>query len=194
MSKPIDDYTKSWETHTLAPALQHRPERKPHFETPSGIDIERVYLPTDPDLDYPDKLGFPGEYPYTRGVQATMYRGQLWTMRQYAGYATAEESNRRYRYLLEQGQTGLSVAFDLPTQIGYDADDPIASGEVGKVGVSISCLDDMAQLLESIPLDQVSTSMTINAPAAILLAMYIAVAKRQGVEISRLRYNSKRYS
>jgi len=187
MSKPIDDYIKSWETHTLAPALQRRPERKPHFETPSGIDIERVYLPTDPDPDYPDKLGFPGEYPYTRGVQATMYRGQLWTMRQYAGYATAEESNRRYRYLLEQGQTGLSVAFDLPTQIGYDADDPIASGEVGKVGVSISCLDDMAQLLESIPLDQVSTSMTINAPAAILLAMYIAVAKRQGVEISRLR-------
>ena len=187
MSKPIDDYTKSWETHTLAPALQRRPERKPHFKTPSGIDIERVYLPTDLDPDYPDKLGFPGEYPYTRGVQATMYRGQLWTMRQYAGYATAEESNRRYRYLLEQGQTGLSVAFDLPTQIGYDADDPIASGEVGKVGVSISCLDDMAQLLESIPLDQVSTSMTINAPAAILLAMYIAVAKRQGVEISRLR-------
>ena len=187
MSKPIDDYKKSWETHTLAPALQRRPERKPNFETPSGIDIERVYLPTTPDPDYPDKLGFPGEYPYTRGVQATMYRGQLWTMRQYAGYATAEESNHRYRYLLEQGQTGLSVAFDLPTQIGYDADDPIASGEVGKVGVSISCLDDMAQLLESIPLDQVSTSMTINAPAAILLAMYIAVAKRQGVEISRLR-------
>jgi len=187
MSKPLDDYTKSWEMHTLTPALQRRPERKPHFETPSGIVIERVYLPTDPDPDYPDKLSFPGEYPYTRGVQATMYRGQLWTMRQYAGYATAEESNRRYRYLLEQGQTGLSVAFDLPTQIGYDADDPIASGEVGKVGVSISCLDDMAQLLESIPLDQVSTSMTINAPAAILLAMYIAVAKRQGVEISRLR-------
>ena len=187
MSKPLDDYTKSWETHTLAPVLQRRPERKSHFETPSGIDIERIYLPTDADPDYPDKLGFPGEYPYTRGVQATMYRGQLWTMRQYAGYATAQESNRRYRYLLEQGQTGLSVAFDLPTQIGYDADDPIASGEVGKVGVSISCLDDMAQLLESIPLDQVSTSMTINAPASILLAMYIAVAKRQGVEISRLR-------
>jgi len=187
MSKPLNDFTKSWETHTLAPALQRRPERKPHFETPSGITIERVYLPTDPDPDYPDKLGFPGEYPYTRGVQATMYRGQLWTMRQYAGYATAEESNRRYRYLLEQGQTGLSVAFDLPTQIGYDADDPIASGEVGKVGVSISCLDDMAQLFERIPLDQVSTSMTINAPAAILLAMYIAVAKRQGVEISQLR-------
>ena len=187
MSKPLEDYTKSWETHTLAPVLQRRPERKSHFETPSGIDIERIYLPTDADPDYPDKLGFPGEYPYTRGVQATMYRGQLWTMRQYAGYATAQESNRRYRYLLEQGQTGLSVAFDLPTQIGYDADDPIASGEVGKVGVSISCLDDMAQLLESIPLDQVSTSMTINAPASILLAMYIAVAKRQGVEISRLR-------
>ena len=187
MSKPLDDYTKSWETHTLAPALQRRPERKSHFETPSGIDIERVYLPTNPDPDYPLKLGFPGEYPYTRGVQATMYRGRLWTMRQYAGYASAEESNQRYRYLLEQGQTGLSVAFDLPTQIGYDADDPIASGEVGKVGVSISCLDDMAQLMENIPLDQVSTSMTINAPAAILLAMYIAVAKRQGVEISRLR-------
>jgi len=187
MKKPLDDYAKSWETHTLAPALQRRPERKPHFETPSGIVIERVYLPTDPDPDYPDKVGFPGEYPYTRGVQATMYRGQLWTMRQYAGYASAEESNRRYRYLLEQGQTGLSVAFDLPTQIGYDADDPIASGEVGKVGVSISCLDDMVQLFESIPLGQVSTSMTINAPAAILLAMYIAVAKRQGVEISQLR-------
>jgi methylmalonyl-CoA mutase N-terminal domain/subunit len=185
MSKAIDDAFKKWETNTLAPTLQHHPERKPHFETPSGIPCKRFYMPSD--HDYLNQLGFPGEYPYTRGVQATMYRGLLWTMRQYAGYASAEDSNHRYRYLLEQGQTGLSVAFDLPTQIGYDADDPIASGEVGKVGVSISCLDDMAQLFKDIPLDQVSTSMTINAPAAILLAMYIAIAKQQGVKISRLR-------
>jgi len=134
-----------------------------------------------------DQLGFPGEYPYTRGVQPTMYRGRFWTMRQYAGYATSEESNRRYRYLLEQGQTGLSVAFDLPTQIGFDADDPLSQGEVGKVGVSISSLDDMEMLFHQIPLDKVSTSMTINAPAAILLAMYIAVARRQGVKITALR-------
>lgn len=185
MSKAIDDAFKKWEANTLAPTLQHHPERKPHFETPSGIPCKRFYMPSD--HDYLNQLGFPGEYPYTRGVQATMYRGLLWTMRQYAGYASAEDSNLRYRYLLEQGQTGLSVAFDLPTQIGYDADDPIASGEVGKVGVSISCLDDMAQLFKDIPLDQVSTSMTINAPAAILLAMYIAIAKQQGVKISRLR-------
>ncbi len=134
-----------------------------------------------------DKLGFPGEYPFTRGVQPSMYRGRFWTMRQYAGYATAEESNWRYRYLLEQGQTGLSVAFDLPTQIGYDADDPMALGEVGKVGVSISSLEDMAILFNEIPLGKVSTSMTINAPASILLAMYIAVAKKQGVEARQLR-------
>jgi methylmalonyl-CoA mutase N-terminal domain/subunit len=185
MSKAIDDAFKKWEANTLAPTLQRHPERKPHFKTPSGIPCKRFHLPSD--HDYLNQLGFPGEYPFTRGVQATMYRGLLWTMRQYAGYASAEDSNLRYRYLLEQGQTGLSVAFDLPTQIGYDADDPIASGEVGKVGVSISCLDDMAQLFKNIPLDQVSTSMTINAPAAILLAMYIAIAKQQGVEISRLR-------
>ena len=146
-----------------------------------------MLTPADPDPDYMDKLGFPGEYPFTRGVQPSMYRGRFWTMRQYAGYATAEESNRRYRYLLEQGQTGLSVAFDLPTQIGYDADDPLALGEVGKVGVSISSLEDMAILFNEIPLDKVSTSMTINAPASILLAMYIAVAKKQGVEARQLR-------
>ena len=134
-----------------------------------------------------DELGFPGEYPFTRGVQPTMYRSRLWTMRQYAGFATAEESNRRYRYLLDHGQTGLSVAFDLPTQIGYDADDPIAHGEVGKVGVSISSLEDMQQLFKDIPLDKVSTSMTINAPAGVLLAMYIAVARKQGADVSRLR-------
>ncbi|MBC8496893.1 MAG: methylmalonyl-CoA mutase family protein [Chloroflexi bacterium] len=144
-------------------------------------------LPSDGDPNYVEKLGFPGEYPFTRGVQPTMYRSRFWTMRQYAGYASAEESNARYRYLLDQGQTGLSVAFDLPTQIGYDADDPIASGEVGKVGVSISSLQDMETLFSEIPLERVSTSMTINAPAAILLAMYIAVAKRQGVEPGKLR-------
>ena len=187
MSEKLDDALKTWQEKILEPALKRRPERKDHFKTSSGINLKRFYLPTVPDPGYPAQIGFPGEYPFTRGVQATMYRGLLWTMRQYAGYATAEESNRRYRYLLDQGLTGLSVAFDLPSQIGYDADDPIASGEVGKVGVSISCLNDMERLFEGIPLDQVSTSMTINAPAAILLAMYIAVAKRQGADISKLR-------
>ncbi|HEX7975047.1 MAG TPA: methylmalonyl-CoA mutase family protein [Anaerolineales bacterium] len=162
-------------------------ERKPEFHTTSGIPLPRLLTPPEPAPDYAEKLGFPGEYPFTRGVQPSMYRGRFWTMRQYAGYATAEESNRRYRYLLEQGQTGLSVAFDLPTQIGYDADDPMALGEVGKVGVSISSLDDMASLFDEIPLGKVSTSMTINAPASILLAMYIAVARRQGVETRFLR-------
>ena len=176
-----------WEEQTLNPALKRTAERKAEFNTPSGIPVPRLLIPQDPDPDYAEKLGFPGEHPFTRGVQPTMYRGRLWTMRQYAGYATAEESNRRYRYLLEQGQTGLSVAFDLPTQIGYDADDPMARGEVGKVGVSISSLEDMETLFRGIPLDKVSTSMTINAPASILLAMYIAVAKRQGVELRQLR-------
>ena len=183
----IETERKNWEEKTLKPALERFPERKAGFQTSSGIPLERLYLPADPDPDYSDTLGFPGAYPFTRGVQPTMYRGRLWTMRQYAGYASAEESNRRYRYLLEQGQTGLSVAFDLPTQIGYDADDPFAEGEVGKVGVSISSLEDMEILFREIPLDKVSTSMTINAPAAVLLAMYIAVAKRQGVEINQLR-------
>jgi len=176
-----------WEKETLSPALERFPERKAEFHTSSGLTVPRLLLPIDHEVDYAEQLGFPGEYPFTRGVQPTMYRGRLWTMRQYAGYASAQESNRRYRYLLEQGQTGLSVAFDLPTQIGYDADDPIASGEVGKVGVSISSLGDMQTLFSEIPLDKVSTSMTINAPASILLAMYIAVAKRQGVEVQRLR-------
>ena len=176
-----------WQEETLGPVLGRFPERKSEFQTLSGIPLERLMLPSDDDPDYEEQLGFPGEYPFTRGVQPTMYRGRFWTMRQYAGYASAEESNQRYRYLLDQGQTGLSVAFDLPTQIGYDADEPIASGEVGKVGVSISSLQDMETLFHKIPLDKVSTSMTINAPAAVLLAMYIAVAKRQGVEPSKLR-------
>ena len=161
------------------------PERKASFKTTSGIDLPAVAVPAE--SDYLEELGFPGEYPFTRGIQPTMYRGRLWTMRQYAGYASAEESNRRYRYLLDQGQTGLSVAFDLPTQIGYDSDDPMAAGEVGKVGVAVSSLRDMRMLFDSIPLDKVSTSMTINAPAAVLLALYIAVAREQGVEEKALR-------
>lgn len=187
MSQSFDDIRKLWEERTLKRALKLHPERKTNFESASGIPVERLYVPSEDDLDYVDKVGFPGEYPYTRGIHPTMYRGRLWTMRQYAGYASAEETNRRFRYLLEQGQTGLSVAFDLPTQLGYDADDPRALGEVGKVGVSISCLDDMARLFDRIPLDRVSTSMTINAPAAILLAMYLAIAKRQGVTPQDLR-------
>ena len=178
---------KRWEDQTLQPVLKRFPERKPKFQTSSDIPLPPILTPVDPDPDFMETLGFPGEYPFTRGVQPTMYRGRFWTMRQYAGYANAEESNLRYRYLLEQGQTGLSVAFDLPTQIGYDADDPITLGEVGKVGVSISSLEDMEQLFREIPLDKVSTSMTINAPAAILLAMYIAVAKKQNVEVKDLR-------
>ncbi len=183
----LESERKRWEEEVLRPVTRRFPERKPEFETPSGIPLPSFDLPEDYDNDYMEKLGFPGQYPFTRGIQPTMYRGRFWTMRQYAGYATAEESNRRYRFLLQQGQTGLSVAFDLPTQIGYDADDPIASGEVGKVGVSISSIRDMETLFREIPLNKVSTSMTINAPAAVLLAMYIAVARRQGAEENRLR-------
>ena len=188
----LENEKKRWEEHTLNPVLNKTSvtpgsRRQGRLQTSSGIPVPPLLTPADPDPDYMDKLGFPGEYPFTRGVQPSMYRGRFWTMRQYAGYATAEESNRRYRYLLEQGQTGLSVAFDLPTQIGYDADDPLALGEVGKVGVAISSLDDMAILFNEIPLDKVSTSMTINAPASIVLAMYIAVAKKQGVEPRQLR-------
>ncbi len=191
----MDDLKRTkqkWEETTVKKVTDRFPERREHFETLSGIPLDRVYTPAEARSEtfaqqYLNDLGFPGEYPFTRGVQPTMYRGRLWTMRQYAGYATAEESNARYKYLLGHGQTGLSVAFDLPTQIGYDADDPLAEGEVGKVGVSISSLDDMRTLFEGIPLDKVSTSMTINAPAAILLAMVIAVAKEQGVDPRKLR-------
>ena len=176
-----------WTKEILEPSTRKFPERRERFVTSSSVELPRVALPPDGDEEYAEKLGFPGEYPYTRGVQPTMYRSRLWTMRQYAGFATAEQSNERYRFLLKQGQTGLSVAFDLPTQIGYDADDPLAHSEVGKVGVSISSLEDMQTLFREIPLEQVSTSMTINAPAGILLAMYIAVARKQGAEISKLR-------
>ncbi|MEE9417952.1 MAG: methylmalonyl-CoA mutase family protein [Desulfatiglandaceae bacterium] len=178
---------KRW-SESLEGKLKKRPERKEEFVNTSGIPIKRLYTPLDrAQEDYMTEMGFPGEYPYTRGVQPTMYRGRYWTMRQYAGFATAEESNRRYRFLLDQGQTGLSVAFDLPTQIGYDSDNQVAIGEVGKVGVAIDSLGDMETLFNGIPLDQVSTSMTINAPAAILLAMYMAVAENQGVSSEKLR-------
>ena len=182
----LKDEMNRWEKETYQPLVNRFPERKERFETSSGIPLPPVILPPETQ-QYLEKLGFPGEYPFTRGVQPNMFRGRLWTMRQYAGYATAEESNARYRYLLDQGQTGLSVAFDLPTQIGYDADDPLAQGEVGKVGVSISSMADMETLFQGIPLDKVSTSMTINAPASILLAFYIAVAKKQGVPLEKLR-------
>ena len=183
----LKDQYKKWQETTLKKTLDKYPQRKPRFETSAGIEIPALALPQDEDPDYAEKLGFPGEYPYTRGVQPGMYRSRFWTMRQYAGFSTAEESNKRYRYLLEHGQTGLSVAFDLPTQIGYDADDPIARGEVGKVGVSISSIHDMEKLFDQIPLDRVSTSMTINAPAGVLLAMYLAVAKRHNIEFKSLR-------
>ncbi len=189
----LNEQYNKWKESTLKKSLEKFKERKERFETSAGIEVPRVALPgrDDPaptsDESYLNNIGFPGEYPYTRGVQPTMYRSRFWTMRQYAGFSTAEESNKRYRYLLAQGQTGLSVAFDLPTQIGYDADDPIAQGEVGKVGVSISSIHDMMQLYDQIPLDKVSTSMTINAPAGVLLAMYIAVAKRQGADMRGLR-------
>jgi methylmalonyl-CoA mutase, N-terminal domain len=176
---------KHWEEKILKPAITKFPERRPEFDTPAGIPLPGVSGPNN--QDYAEKLGFPGEYPFTRGIQPTMYRGRFWTMRQYAGFASAEESNQRYLYLLKQGQTGLSIAFDLPTQIGYDADDPLSTGEVGKVGVSVCSLEDMEILFRSIPLDKVSTSMTINAPASVLLAMYIASARRQGIEEKKLR-------
>ncbi len=175
-----------WRKDILGKAIERFPERAEKFLTGSGAEVERLYLPGEFTGDYLAKLGFPGEFPFTRGIQPTMYRGRLWTMRQYAGFGTAEETNKRFRYLLEEGSTGLSVAFDLPTQIGYDSDDPLAEGEVGRVGVAVSTLDDMERLFARIPLDKVSTSMTINATGAVLLAMYIAVAEKQGVAIEKL--------
>jgi methylmalonyl-CoA mutase, N-terminal domain len=182
MPKDIHREMDRWKKTTLQKTLSKAKEREPSFQTTSGIEVERLYTPVDTEpFDYCEDFGFPGEYPFTRGVQPTMYRGRFWTMRQYAGFATAEETNRRYKYLLEQGQTGLSVAFDLPTQIGYDSDHPLAEGEVGKVGVAIDTLRDVEILFDGIPIDKVSTSMTINSTAAILLTMYIAMAEKQGV-------------
>jgi len=183
----IEEARRVWEARTLTPARERSPQRPGLFATSSGAPLPPVHTPADtPDLDYLGDLGFPGEFPYTRGVQPTMYRGRFWTMRQYAGFGSAAETNHRYRYLLDQGQTGLSVAFDLPTQMGYDADHDVARSEVGKVGVAISSLEDMQDLFDGIPLDRVSTSMTINATAAILLCLYIAVGERQGVGAERL--------
>ena len=185
----IDDVRKGLSAYQagIDKALAKFPERKQNFTTGSNSPVQRLYTPLDDgDRDYVRDIGFPGEYPYTRGVQNTMYRGRFWTMRQYAGFSTAEESNKRYKFLLSQGTTGLSVAFDLPTQIGYDSDHPLSQGEVGKVGVAIDSLADMETLFDGIPLDKVSTSMTINAPAAVLLAMYIAVAEKQGVPADKL--------
>lgn len=183
----INEKVNEFENKTKE-ALAKRPERQEKFYTGSGDEIQRLYSPLDvQDMDYMNDLGLPGQFPYTRGVQPTMYRGRLWTMRMYAGFATAEESNQRYKYLVEQGSSGLSVAFDLPTQIGYDSDHPLSEGEVGKVGVAIDSLADMEVLFDGIPLDKVSTSMTINAPASVLLAMYIAVAEKQGVSSDKLR-------
>jgi methylmalonyl-CoA mutase N-terminal domain/subunit len=176
-----------WLDGTYGPARERAPERDAAFATSSGKPVEPLYTPDDAAaFDYQDQLGFPGAFPYTRGIQPTMYRGRLWTMRQYAGFGTAEESNQRYTYLLSQGQTGLSVAFDLPTQIGYDADHPMAEGEVGKVGVSICSIRDMETLFDGIKLEDVTTSMTINATASILLALYVAVAKRQGADLAKI--------
>ncbi|MCH7835364.1 MAG: methylmalonyl-CoA mutase family protein [Chloroflexi bacterium] len=187
---PKNDHSGSkseWLEGPHARSLQRFPERDYPFETSDGAPVDPVYSPEDLDSRrYLEQIGFPGEYPYTRGVQPTMYRGRLWTMRQYAGFGDAEESNRRYRYLLEQGQTGISVAFDLPTQIGYDSDHPMALAEVGKVGVAISSLADMELLFQEIPLEKVTTSMTINSTAAILLAFYVAMAKKQGADLSKI--------
>jgi len=178
---------KEWEEITNK-QLTKNPEQKAEFKTLSEFPINRLYTPLDVEhIDYLEKIGFPGQYPFTRGVQNTMYRGRFWTMRQYAGFGTAEDTNKRFRYLLQQGQTGLSVAFDLPTQIGYDSDHPLAMGEVGKVGVAIDSVKDMEVLFEGIPLDEVSTSMTINSPAAILTAMYLALAERDGISFDKLR-------
>ena len=179
---------KEWTEQMWGRAVERNKERAERFETTSEIEIEPIYAPEDiSGVDYDRDLGHPAQFPFTRGVQPTMYRGRLWTMRQYSGFASAEETNRRYRYLLDQGQTGLSMAFDLPTQTGYDSDHPIAYGEVGKVGVPIANLEDMSVVFDGIDLGQVSTSMTINATASVLLAYYIAVAKRQGVAPKDIR-------
>jgi len=185
----IREGKEAWEEETLAPVLDRFGERKETFDTDTGgQEVAPLYTPADvADPDYEEDMGFPGEEPYTRGVYPTMYRGRLWTMRQYAGMGTASETNERFNYLIDEGQTGLSTAFDLPTQMGHDSDDPMSAGEVGKTGVAIDSLDDMEAVFDGIPLDEVSTSMTINAPASVLLAMYIAVGDKQGVDRSELR-------
>lgn len=185
--KKLEEEKARWEEQTLAPALKKAPERLPSFTTVSGQEVQRLYTPLNlQEIDYGQDLGFPGEYPFTRGVYPTMHRGRLWTMRMFAGFGTPEETNGRFRHLLAQGQTGLSVAFDLPTLMGYDSDHPMSAGEVGKCGVAIDSLADMETLFEGIPLGKVTTSMTINSPAAVLWAMYIAVCGQQGVPYDQI--------
>ncbi len=186
LKETITDAKGRWEQEELETVLKKHPERQEVFTTDSGLDVPRLSTPADRPDTYLESEGFPGQYPYLRGVQPTMYRGRLWTMRQYAGFGTADESNQRYRYLLEQGQTGLSVAFDLPTQMGYDSDHDLARGEVGRVGVAIDSLEDMERLFDRIPLDKVSVSMTINSTASVLLAMYVALARKRGFEPGKL--------
>ncbi len=183
----IKDRERKWEETTLREAMDRVPERKERFITASGRPVKRLYTPLDvADLDYERDLGYPGQYPFTRGIHPTMYRGRLWTMRMFAGFGSAEETNERFKYLLEHGETGLSVAFDMPTLMGYDTDDPHALGEFGKCGVAVSSLADMEILFDGIPLDKVTTSMTINSPAAVIWAMYIATAEKQGVPMEKL--------
>ena len=176
-----------WETSVLAPSLARSAERKDVFTTLSGVPVERLYTPSDlADFDYARDLGDPGEYPFTRGIHRTMYRGKVWTMRQFSGFGSPEDTNQRLHYLLKQGQTGLSIAFDLPTLMGYDSDHALAEGEVGKCGVAVSSLADMETLLAGLPLEQVTTSMTINSPAAIIWAMYLVVAEKSGADLKKI--------
>ena len=186
-TSPIEVETERWENETLNPTLAKRPERKKSFQTVSLKEVDRLYTPEDVDqIDFPRDISFPGQFPYTRGIHPTGYRGKLWTMRQFAGFSTPEETNARFKYLLEQGQTGLSVAYDLPTLMGYDADSPLSEGEVGKCGVAVSSLADMEVLFDGIPLEQVTVSQTINAPASVLLAMYLVVAEKQGADWAKI--------
>ncbi|HEU4451663.1 MAG TPA: methylmalonyl-CoA mutase family protein, partial [Longimicrobium sp.] len=186
-TEPAANGKHAWTERAVTPALARHPERREQFTTTSGVEVERLYAPEDmAGVDYQRDLGYPGEFPFTRGIQPTMYRGRFWTMRQYAGFGTAEETNTRFKLLLQAGQTGLSTAFDLPTQMGYDSDASMAMGEVGRVGVAIDSLADMRTLLDGIPLDKVSTSMTINATASILLAFYIAVADERGIPRNKI--------
>ncbi|MDQ5845316.1 MAG: methylmalonyl-CoA mutase family protein [Acidobacteriota bacterium] len=187
LNSPVEEAVERWEHETLEPVLKKHPERKKHFETVSLEEVDRLYTPADvASQDFASDISFPGEFPYTRGIHPTGYRGKLWTMRQFAGFSTPEETNARFKYLLKQGQTGLSVAYDLPTLMGYDADSPLSEGEVGKCGVAVSSLSDMEVLFDQIPLDQVTVSQTINAPASVLLAMYLVVAEKQGADWKKI--------
>src|ERR671914_237654 len=186
-SSPVEVEKERWENETLDPALAKRPERKKSFQTVSLKEVDRLYTPADVEnVDFSRDISFPGEFPYTRGIHPTGYRGKLWTMRQFAGFSTPEETNARFKYLLAQGQTGLSVAYDLPALMGYDADEPISEGEVGKCGVAVSSLADMEALFDGIPLEEVTVSQTINAPASVLLAMYLVVAEKQGADFRKI--------